>query len=259
MKAFWALALFVLVTCAYPRTPVKTIHVFVALCDNKNQGIVPVPAKLGNGKDPDNNLYWGAMYGVRTFLKKDADWTLLTTVRKPTDNVLERCIFKHRTRDAFLVADAYQGDAIKAATSDFLAAAAGNKPRVQAATLGSRKVVLKLSGKADLAVYVGHNGLMDFKVDAPAPKRPRAAAARQAMVFCCRSDRYFRPLLKQANVEAVATTHGLMAPEGYVLRAALSGWVRGEHAEAIRKRTAKAYAKYQKCSVIAAERLFGAR
>jgi len=28
---------------------VKTIHVFVALCDNVNQGIVPVSKSLGNG------------------------------------------------------------------------------------------------------------------------------------------------------------------------------------------------------------------
>lgn len=27
----------------------KTIHVFVALCDNANQGVVPVPEGLGNG------------------------------------------------------------------------------------------------------------------------------------------------------------------------------------------------------------------
>ncbi len=45
----------------------RTIHIFVALCDNKNQGIVPVPPILGNGEDPKNNLYWGALYGVKTF------------------------------------------------------------------------------------------------------------------------------------------------------------------------------------------------
>ncbi|RYD88183.1 MAG: hypothetical protein EOP54_27665 [Sphingobacteriales bacterium] len=28
---------------------VKVIHVFVALCDNKYQGIVPVPKAIGNG------------------------------------------------------------------------------------------------------------------------------------------------------------------------------------------------------------------
>ena len=42
------------------------VHVVVALCDNEHQGIVPVPATLGNGQDPRNNLYWGALYGVRT-------------------------------------------------------------------------------------------------------------------------------------------------------------------------------------------------
>jgi len=47
-----------------------TVHVFVALADNKNQGIVPVPARLGNGQDPANNLYWGAAFGVKTFFKR---------------------------------------------------------------------------------------------------------------------------------------------------------------------------------------------
>jgi hypothetical protein len=27
----------------------RTVHVFVALADNQNQGIMPVPARLGNG------------------------------------------------------------------------------------------------------------------------------------------------------------------------------------------------------------------
>jgi len=35
----------------------KTIHVFVALCDNEFQGIVPVPESLGNGKKYQTNLY----------------------------------------------------------------------------------------------------------------------------------------------------------------------------------------------------------
>jgi hypothetical protein len=35
------------------------IHVFVALADNQRQGIVPVPATLGNRDDPARNLYLG--------------------------------------------------------------------------------------------------------------------------------------------------------------------------------------------------------
>ena len=41
----------------YINAETKIIHVFVALCDNDSQGIVPVPKKIGNGNDPDNNLY----------------------------------------------------------------------------------------------------------------------------------------------------------------------------------------------------------
>src|SRR5664279_5259712 len=55
----------------------KTIHVLVALCDNKYQGIVPVPLKIGNGQDPDNNLYWGCAFGIRSFFKNSKNWTLL--------------------------------------------------------------------------------------------------------------------------------------------------------------------------------------
>src|SRR6187551_3111970 len=55
----------------------KTIHVFVALCDNEYQGIVPVPAKIGNGQDAATNLYWGCGAGVRTYFKNSKSWTLV--------------------------------------------------------------------------------------------------------------------------------------------------------------------------------------
>src|SRR5512143_1123153 len=56
--------------------PGRVIHVVVALCDNVHQGIVPVPARIGNGDDPGNNLYWGAAFGVRTFFSKSTDWKM---------------------------------------------------------------------------------------------------------------------------------------------------------------------------------------
>src|SRR5215470_8686043 len=61
----------------------RTVHVFVALADNVNQGIVPVPAKLGNGEDPEHNLYWGAAAGVKTFFARSADWTLISQRTRP--------------------------------------------------------------------------------------------------------------------------------------------------------------------------------
>ncbi|HEV8272259.1 MAG TPA: hypothetical protein VGQ04_13200, partial [Chitinophagaceae bacterium] len=71
----------------------KTIHVFVALCDNKYQGIVPVPAKMGNGQDAATNLYWGAAFGVKTFFNKSSDWKIIEVKKSPAENILERILF----------------------------------------------------------------------------------------------------------------------------------------------------------------------
>src|SRR2546423_15071378 len=55
-------------------SPLRSVHVFVALADNEHQGIVPIPARLGNGLDPAHNLYWGAAAGVKTFFIRSTDW-----------------------------------------------------------------------------------------------------------------------------------------------------------------------------------------
>src|SRR5215510_9764823 len=65
------------------------VHVFVALADNRTQGIVPVPAGLGNGKDPANNLYWGAAFGVKTFFKKSSAWKTVSCATGPSPAILE--------------------------------------------------------------------------------------------------------------------------------------------------------------------------
>jgi hypothetical protein len=75
---------------AHSQSP--SIHVLVALCDNKYQGIVKVPARIGNGQDPANNLYWGCGYGVKTFLKKQADWQFIQQIPHPQDHIYERII-----------------------------------------------------------------------------------------------------------------------------------------------------------------------
>src|SRR5215510_8669695 len=86
---------------------VPVIHVFVALADNVNQGIVPVSASLGNGDNAATNLYWGAAFGVRTFFSRNKDWELISVVPNPSARILERCVFKHRRASVLLVADAY--------------------------------------------------------------------------------------------------------------------------------------------------------
>jgi hypothetical protein len=52
----------------------REIRAIVALADNATQGIIPVPAKIGNGNDPDHNLYWGCSEALKPVLKRSADW-----------------------------------------------------------------------------------------------------------------------------------------------------------------------------------------
>jgi len=230
----------------------KVAYVIVALCDNVNQGIVPVPAALGNGDDPARNLYWGARFGVKTHFNASREWRAVAAFESPAPNVLERVVYKHRTLDAYLVADAYRGAEIKQATVDFFNVASGNlNPTFED---GGQTYGLGRGGAAHLVAYVGHDGLMDFQL--PATPKRRDDVRRDAVVLACISKRYFAPGLRETGARPLVWTTNLMAPEAYVLKAALDGWLAGEDGEQVRLRTARAYDKYQNCGLKAAQGLF---
>jgi hypothetical protein len=228
----------------------RSIHVFVALCDNANQGIVPVPQSLGNGQDPKSNLYWGALYGVKSFFRyKAQDWSYVKSLGKVNDVVLERVVFKHKTQDVYLVADAYDGQYIKTCTEDFLLACNGQKGQ----KIFVNDIELKLGGHADLLAYVGHDGLMEFDVNLNYLPN---VASKKAIVLACASRDYFSAEFKKANATPLLWTKNLMAPEAYTLESAIRGWMLGESGAAIRERAAQAYHRYQKCGIRGARGLF---
>ncbi len=126
---------------------IRTVHVFVALADNQHQGIVPVPARLGNGQDAAANLYWGAAYGVKSYFKSSADWKLISCQPTPRALILERCIFHQPSSETYLVADAYDGARIRDAIVDFLSSSAG--VREESASIGSAaNKSISIAGKA---------------------------------------------------------------------------------------------------------------
>ena len=84
------------------QTKPRLIHVFVALADNQHQGIVPVPAALGNGNDPAHNLYWGAAFGIRTFFRKSAEWKEIASVPHPKTYILEEAFSRRRRAACYL-------------------------------------------------------------------------------------------------------------------------------------------------------------
>jgi hypothetical protein len=229
-------------------TGIKTIHVLVALCDNKYQGIVPVPPKIGNGQDPDNNLYWGCSLGIKTYFKKSKNWTFVK--RYKIDSIkLERIIFKHKKEKYYLIADAYDGKFIRKCTVDFLNSCSGKLKD----TLKINESVLGVNGNARLVSYIGHDGLMDFSLSESFVNTDNNN--RDAIILACVSKKFFSKYVSEAKANPLVWTTGLMSPEAYTLHDALDSYINNEPVENIRRSAAKAYSKYQKCGIRASRNL----
>ena len=191
---------------------------------------------------------------MSSFFQKSTDWKLIAEVQKPKPEVLQRLVFQHASKDVRLVADAYRGREIRKCTNDFFAFAAGNNPESISVQAGARNLRLQIGGGADLIAYVGHDGLMDFSL-ASYPKRSDEKQ-RDLVILACASKNYFARPLRESGAYPLLWTTGLLAPEAYVLKAAIDGWVLNEKGESVRKRAAVAYNQYQKCGSNAALRLF---
>lgn len=229
-------------------TAFKTIHVYVALCDNKYQGIVPVPKAIGNGQNPANNLYWGCGYGVKTFFKNSKEWTFLKA-EKIDSTILERIVFKHKTKKFFLIADAYNGKFIEKCTVDFMKSSSGKSQSI----INIDNKIIGVAGLSKLLVYIGHNGLMDFDLTETFVNTDKKK--RDVIALACYSKNYFSSHLSGSNINPIVWSTHLMAPEAYITHNAISGYVLQENNEKIKNRAAAAYAKYQKCSLKTAKKL----
>lgn len=229
----------------------RAIHVFVALCDNQYQGIVPVPEKIGRGKDPSMNLYWGAGYGVKSYFNlKTKDWKLVEQLQSSNPIILDRLLFKHVTEEIYLLADAYDGEHIKTCIEDFLKASNSQNPM----RIEFESEELSFGGDADLLAYVGHNGLMDFKVNIK--YKEADVKKRDVIILACYSKAYFSPEIREAGANPVLWTTHLMAPEAYTLKSAIDGWMIEETGKQIEERAAQTYNEYQKCGIRGARNLF---
>ena len=214
------------------------VHVFVALADNRTQGILPVPARIGDGDNAATNLYWGCSEALKPVLKTGGEWKLVSAVPGPTAAVIERATFEHRSGRWTLVADAYRGSEIRTCITDFFLALSSETP----------------AAELPLVAYIGHNGLMDFTL--PPEAVAKRGPGRQAVVLCCKSAAFFAPHLADVNARPLVLTTQLMYPGGFILRSVLDGWMRGESPSSLCDRAAASYARNQKISVKAARGVF---
>lgn len=213
----------------------KKVAVFVALCDNATQGIIPVPAKIGDGNKPDDNLYWGCTDGFSGCFRASKAWRLQRKEVPQDKRVFERVVYLHESGNIELTAEAWRGSEIKACLSAFESAL--------------------VSGNHDLCAYIGHNVLMDGEVAPPAAK---VAKPCDVIVLCCMSESYFKSRLVAMGARPVLLTTQLMYPGSFLLRDSLPLWAKDHALTEIRQAAASAYARNQKISKKAATGVFAA-
>lgn len=211
----------------------RTVRVFVALCDNASQGIVPVGKRIGDGDKPDENLYWGCADGFGAYFKKSSRWKVEASEEDVNETILRRMRLRHADGGITLTAEAYRGSRIRQCLEDFEAAAARDEH--------------------DLVAFIGHNGLMDFSL--PAPKGATENDT-DVMVLCCKSAAYFRERLEGLGCRNALLTEQFMYPGAFILHDALEAWRAGGSVAEIRVAAGEAYAKNQGISVRAGTGVF---
>jgi hypothetical protein len=251
------------------QNPLVITH-YIALCDNEHQGIVPVSKKLGDGDNPDTNLYWGAMYGYRTWFDKSPKWSRVLAVDNPTEKI-SQVIIHTRTCEpkglwkkngvnkpfrVYLILIGYRGRYIDDAVGDYLGALFGKKDYPLPLPDGS---ILHGAGHGRIVSYSGHNYLMDLPdqgLSLLSGKLKSQQKAKATMILACASKQYFHTGIARPKTSILALTTNFMAPEAYTADAMYEALLAGNNSDDVVLSAAKAYAKYQRISVKSAAKLF---
>jgi hypothetical protein len=228
------------------------IHVFVPLCDNEHQGIVPTSPKLGNGLDLRNNLYWGVRHGMKTIFKLNPDWSLIESITPSDTNVLERLIYerKYKNTTVNLVMDAYRGDKMQACLEDYFNSLAENKMD----SIYTTNKTIPIYGNSDLLVFNGHNGLMDTEISYSITS-PNISQ-KDAISISCSSKYYFEAHYKKMNAFPLVVTNYSLYPGGFILEGIIDKWATFEGDEKIRQEAGNAYHRVKKCGLKGARNIF---
>lgn len=217
-------------------------HVLVPLCDNEHQGIVPTSASIGNGMDPDHNLYWMTSKGVKRYFRDLPDWNIMKTYENVRDDILERVIFK-KTFDngtvVILVADAYRGDRMHECLNDFFNSLSGKLNDSVEIDHG----FIQINGGADLVAFNGHNGLMDETT--VYQKATTSTKPKDAVSISCISNSYFKGHYEKTNSYPLVHTTNLLYPGAFVLEGILNEWALLKSEEECKIGAGKAYYKHK--------------
>ena len=231
-----------------------TVTVHVALADKRRGG---TPTKFGDGDKPEENLYWGARFGVETFLTQAGGWRRAYADDGDGGQILRRVVLHRRTEsapaweargvtrpfDVYVLANAWRASAVTAAMAQPLRDALGAKP----VRLTVEGVDLEFGAGSVMSGYVGPNGMEDGYQD-PFAELAAGPAGRQMGVFyvSAMSAVYLHRPVIDHGLYSVLFVRRAVVPEAYVLAGVLESLAAGELDEGFVEAAAAQYVSHQK-------------
>lgn len=229
------------------------VQVHVPLCDNRI--IACGNPHLGDGDDPDANLYWGTTEGtLGWFGRRGGGWRQVfhgdgaaidapdvLDVRVWQRTMTTPAAWRQRGAPAHfaldVVAFAWRGTQIDAALARFAQDLSGGPGRALALPDGTQ---LATGGAAQIVAYVGHNRFMDL--DHFAWPTPADAQVRGAIAIACHTAVYLQDTAAGAARVPLLFTRDYLLASSAALEGAVLALARGGGYAAIRRGGAQGYA-----------------
>lgn len=230
--------------------------VYVALCDNDSQGIVPVRnPKICDGRRPEANLYWATGGGLEGYLKR-AGWKRVSTLREPRDGVAFEVVWRKRYRargelrdrgvagsfDVYLVSVVFWGDHIHEANIEYLRAV--NRDDARTVDVDGRGE-LAYGGASHVVGYIGHDYFFDVSdpIELIAPTRGGSELHKGAFALACAGHQLIRPAITRENSHILLLNRQLAFPGAWTVGGLIRGIASGQDGRGIHREAARAFAK----------------
>ena len=238
------------------------VQVHVPLCDNS---IIPCGnAKLGDGENPDTNLYWATTPGFGLWFQKQPGWKRVLRQRGTATGITDVLALEVYRRtihapaawvkrgvpkqfEVDIVAFGWRGKAIDKALAAYSQDLGGGAART--ITLDD-KSTLAAGGAAQLIAWVGHNRLMDL--DTYSWPKPGKQVIGNISIACHTAA--YQETDSSANRVPLLMTRDLLFANAAPLEAVVLAFARGASYKTIRADAAAAYAGVQKREV---QKIFG--
>jgi len=230
--------------------------VYVALCDNDSQGIVPVRNRsICDGRRPEANMYWATSGGLAGYLKR-AGWRRVATVEEPREGVAFEVVWHKRHRaggelrdrgvegsfDVYLVSVVFWGDHIREANIEYLRAVNRDDPRVLGVEGYGRLVY---GGAGHVVGYIGHDYFFDVGDPAEliAPTRGESELHKGSFALACAGHQLIRPAITRRNSHILLLNRHLAFPGAWTVGGLIRGLASGQDGRGIHREAAREFAK----------------